>query len=60
MAQLGQLPSIGDTVEVELGMSGDEEELAPVSLRVSELDGRRAADFVVRRLDDGDFKPIQS
>ena len=60
MAQLGQLPSIGDTVEVELGLSGDEEELAPVSLRVSELDGRRAADFVVRRLDDGDFKPIQS
>ncbi len=60
MAQLGQLPSIGDTVEVELATSGDEEELAQVSLRVSELDGRRAADFVVRRLDDGDFKPMQS
>ena len=59
MAQLGQLPAIGDTVEVELSTS-DEEELAPVSLRVSELDGRRAADFVVRRLDDGDFKPVQS
>ena len=59
MAQLGQLPGIGDTVEVELSTS-DEEELAPVSLRVSELDGRRAADFVVRRLDDGDFKPVQS
>ena len=60
MAQLGQLPSIGDTVEVELATSDDEEEKAQVSLRVSELDGRRAADFVVRRLDDGDFKPMQS
>ncbi len=59
MAQLGQLPAIGDTVEVGLSTT-DEEELAPVSLRVSELDGRRAADFVVRRLDDGDFKPVQS
>jgi putative hemolysin len=60
MAQLGQLPSIGDAVEVELSTSDDEEEKAQVSLRVSELDGRRAADFVVRRLDEGDFKPMQS
>jgi putative hemolysin len=61
MAQLGQLPTVGDTVEVELASSElDDEQPARISLRVSELDGRRAADFVVRRLDDGDFQPMQN
>ncbi len=58
MAQLGQLPKVGDSVEVALmDRDLDDEEPAMIHLRVSELDGRRAADFVVRRLDDGDFKP---
>ena len=48
MAQLGQLPSVGDAVEVErrrrVRRRGGR---ARLELRVSELDGRRAAD--VRR-----------
>jgi putative hemolysin len=52
MAKLGQLPSVGDVVEVEAsdgnGPSGPP---ARLELRVSELDGRRAAAFVVHRLD---------
>ncbi len=58
MAQLGQLPSVGDVIEAEVAlMDGAEEEPAQIELKVSELDGRRAAAFVVRRLDGGDFAP---
>jgi hypothetical protein len=37
-----------------------DEELAQVELRVSELDGRRAATFVVHRQDGKDFTPAAS
>ena len=59
MARLGQLPSVGDTISLELASTEPgEEELAQVELRVSELDGRRAATFVVHRQDGEDFTPI--
>ena len=53
MAQLGQLPSLGDVVETEVSVSGDDRETPParLQLKVSELDGRRASAFVVHRLD---------
>jgi putative hemolysin len=56
MARLGQLPSVGDAISLELASTdrGDEA-LAQVELRVSELDGRRAATFVVHRQDGKDF-----
>jgi putative hemolysin len=59
MAQLGQLPALGDSAVAE-GHPLDDEEAEPVSLslRVSELDGRRAAGFVVHRVDGGDFSPV--
>lgn len=59
MAQLGQLPAEGDAITVEVGLrDGDEEsDLAQIELKVTELDGRRAATFLVRRLDGGEFAP---
>src|SRR5918995_2106212 len=52
MAQLGKLPSVGDVVQVEVGASENPSEgMARLELQVSELDGRRASAFVVRRLD---------
>ena len=58
MARLGQLPSVGDAISLELASTDPrEEELAQVQLRVSELDGRRAAAFVVHRQDGKDFTP---
>jgi putative hemolysin len=58
MARLGQLPSVGDAISLELASADPrEEELAQVELRVSELDGRRAAAFVVHRQDGKDFTP---
>jgi len=61
MARLGQLPSVGDAISLELAsMRPDEDELAQVELRVSELDGRRAASFVVHRQDGKDFTPAAS
>jgi putative hemolysin len=52
MAQLGRLPSVGDVVQVEVGAGENPSEgTTRVELRVSELDGRRASAFVVRRLD---------
>jgi putative hemolysin len=58
MARLGQLPSVGDVISLELASTdpGDED-LAQVELRVSELDGRRAATLVVHRQDGKDFTP---
>jgi putative hemolysin len=56
MARLGQLPSVGDAISLELASTGPrDEDLAQVELRVSELDGRRAATFVVHRQDGNDF-----
>ena len=58
MARLGQLPSVGDAISLELAsIDPTDEEPAQVELRVSELDGRRAATFVVHRLDGKDFNP---
>jgi putative hemolysin len=55
MAKLGQLPSVGDVVEAEVSMGeGPDASPARLQLRVSELDGRRAAAFVVHRLDGGE------
>ena len=58
MAQLGQLPAVGDSAVAD-GHPVDDEEAEPISLslRVSELDGRRASAFVVHRVDGGDFSP---
>jgi putative hemolysin len=61
MARLGQLPSVGDAISLELAsVDPTDEELAQVELRVSELDGRRAATFVVQRHDGRDFTPASS
>jgi magnesium and cobalt exporter, CNNM family len=58
MARLGQLPSVGDAISLELAsIDPTDEEPAQVELRVSELDGRRAATFVLHRLDGKDFTP---
>jgi putative hemolysin len=58
MARLGQLPSVGDAISLELASTDSrDEDLAQVELRVSELDGRRAAAFVVRRKDGREFTP---
>jgi putative hemolysin len=58
MARLGQLPNVDDEISLELASTdpGDEE-LAQIELRVSELDGRRAAAFVVHRQDGEEFTP---
>jgi putative hemolysin len=61
MARLGQLPNVGDSIALELATTDPEDdELAQVELRVNELDGRRAASFVVHRQDGKDFTPAPS
>jgi magnesium and cobalt exporter, CNNM family len=52
MAQLGQLPAIGDVVRGLVSLVG-ENDADPVTLelRVTELDRRRAASIVVRRME---------
>lgn len=61
MARLGQLPGVGDAISLELeSVDPEDEELAHVELRVSELDGRRAATFVVHRQDGKEFTPVAS
>jgi hypothetical protein len=61
MARLGQLPGVGDAISLELeSIDPEDEELAHVELRVSELDGRRAATFVVHRQDGKEFTPVAS
>jgi putative hemolysin len=52
MAQLGQLPSLGDVVEAEVAADRPAAPTNRLELRVSELDGRRASTFVVHRLDE--------
>ncbi len=55
MAQLGQLPQVGDAVQVDVSEADAENDpTVRVELRVRELDGRRAAAIVVHRLDDAD------
>jgi putative hemolysin len=55
MAKLGQLPSVGDVVETEVAVAdGPDDSPVRLELKVSELDGRRAAAFVAHRLDGGD------
>jgi|SRR5215211_302605 len=53
MAQLGQLPAIGDVVRAQVHLAGDEEdaEAVTIELRVHELDKRRASSLVVRRIE---------
>jgi putative hemolysin len=61
MARLGQLPSVGDAISLELAsVDREDPELARVELRVNELDGRRAASFLLRRQDGKDFTPAAS
>ncbi len=58
MAQLGQLPQVGDVVLAEVSETDpDHEEPVQVELRVSELDGRRAATIVVHRLGSDEETP---
>ncbi|MCW2810664.1 MAG: hypothetical protein JWP61_1122 [Friedmanniella sp.] len=58
MAQIGQLPGLGDTVLSEVQTADvDDEEAVRIELRVTELDGRRASTIVVRRPDGDDFPP---
>jgi putative hemolysin len=61
VARLGQLPSVGDAISLELtSVDPEDKELAQVELRVKELDGRRAASFVAHRQDGKDFTPAAS
>ena len=58
MAQLGQLPQVGDVVLAEVSETDpDNEEPVRVELRVSELDGRRAATIVVHRVGSDEEAP---
>ncbi|HHV19939.1 MAG TPA: HlyC/CorC family transporter [Propionibacterium sp.] len=52
MAQLGRLPAVDDEIEVALAQmdTPEDAEPVPVSLRVTELDGRRAARILLRRM----------
>jgi putative hemolysin len=51
MSELGQLPNVDDVVEAEVQTVGESEKTANLELRVTELDGRRASSFLVRRTD---------
>jgi putative hemolysin len=51
MARLGQLPAVNDTLEVEVATTEDEDSRARLELRVTQLDGRRAAQFAIRPVD---------
>jgi putative hemolysin len=58
MAQLGQLPVVGDTIQTTVQrVDGDEEDTAGLELKVTELDGRRASALAVHRLDGGELVP---
>ena len=54
MANLGQLPKVGDVVQAEVRAVGEDQQPATIELRVNEMDGRRASSFVVRRIDQAD------
>jgi putative hemolysin len=52
MAQLGQLPAVGDVVRAKVHILADDDaEPVTIELRVAELDRRRASSFVVRRIE---------
>ena len=52
MAQLGQLPAIGDVVRGLVSLAGDDDaEPVSLELRVTELDRGRASSIVVRRIE---------
>ena len=59
MAQLGQLPASGDTIVAAVHqVDGESEDPTPLELKVTELDGRRAATLVVHRTDGGELLPL--
>lgn len=51
VAQLGRIPELNDVVSLEVAVDHDDHEAAKLELKVIELDGRRAARFLVHRLD---------
>jgi len=57
MARLGQLPALDDEVVTEAHGVADLDTSATLELRVTELDGRRAARFLVRRTDEQTVVP---
>ena len=60
MAQLGQLPGIGDVVRGHAQLAGDHDaDPVTIELRVTELDRRRASSFVVRRM-ESDVAPAEA
>ena len=60
MAQLGQLPDIGDVVRGHAQLAGDHDaDPVTIELRVTELDRRRASSFVVRRM-ESDVAPAEA
>ena len=60
MAQLGQLPDIGDVVRGHAQLAGDDNaDPVTIELRVTELDRRRASSFVVRRM-ESDVAPAEA
>ena len=60
MAQLGQLPDIGDVVRGHAHLAGDDDaDPVTIELRVTELDRRRASSFVVRRM-ESDVAPAEA
>ncbi|MGI8459618.1 MAG: hemolysin family protein [Propionibacteriaceae bacterium] len=54
VARLGHIPAIGDTVLAEGVRVDRSEETEPLELRVTELDGRRAAQILVRRAESAE------
>ena len=59
MAQLGQLPATGDSIVAAVHpVGGAGEDRTPLELKVTQLDGRRAATFVVHRADGGELVPL--
>jgi putative hemolysin len=61
MARLGRLPAVGDEIRTDAIVEADPELVQWLELRVTELDGRRASRFWIRRLaDTGQDNPEQS
>ncbi|WP_375429746.1 hemolysin family protein [uncultured Friedmanniella sp.] len=59
MAQLGQLPQVGAVIQAEVQrVDAGEDEMTALEMKVAELDGRRAATFVVHRVDGGELHPM--
>jgi putative hemolysin len=53
IAQLGQVPTLDATVQTIVHAADNDQETVKLVLRVTELDGRRAASLAVRRLEPG-------